>query len=394
MYRTKGRPVPQKPSVRSPPMLYQRKGSDLLPRSSRSKVKEYPDQKFSFLAWLVFLATLLVIVVALMISFRPLLIDEPRTNLFHRKGKVGDDADYISGKAGGVEEAVETTDSDEQQPVEATNQQTIPAPGTVDDTATGQTVDQQEPPQQEQPEEQQQQQRVSTAHVHQVQDDLPSDADQGPTRDKYVDPADPGEPVLPLPKDTGRLAGMMNYHHVIPDALEQSPTHLLHVWFGETKIEVGSEVNPQDLTEMPTRLWWETTQGRLYTLVMTGLDNPSRANPIFREYYHLIIGNIEANPGGDQVPLETGDVIAEYLAPAPNRNTGLHRFMILLFQQPHRLEFDEPRMTKTDKKRARFHTKDFAAKYGLPAPVAGTVFLAQWNISNNKRTAQQGNKEG
>ncbi|XP_035673754.1 39S ribosomal protein L38, mitochondrial-like [Branchiostoma floridae] len=404
MYRSKGRPVPQKPSIRSPPMIYQRKGSDLLPRSSRARVKEYPDQKFSFLAWLVFLATLLVIIVALMISFRPLLIDEPRTNLHRAKGKVGDDADYKSDHTEGVEEAVEKAGTDEQQTEDATAQQTIPAPGELagDDTDTGevdeaaQTDDLQEPPKHEHVQEEQQQQRLLYEQQHQHQepkDNLPTDADKGPTRAKYVDPSKPAEPVLAFPKDTGRLAGMISYHQVIPDVMDQAPTALLHVWFAENKVDVGSEVQPQDLTEMPTRLWWQTTQGRLYTLVMTGLDNPSRANPIFREYYHLIIGNIEANPGGEQVPLETGDVIAEYLAPSPNRNTGLHRYIIMVFEQPRRLEFDEPRMKKTDKKRARFKTKDFAAKYSLPPPVAGIVFLSQWNI-NNKRTAQQGNKQG
>ncbi|KAI8492752.1 hypothetical protein Bbelb_293490 [Branchiostoma belcheri] len=373
MYRTKGRPVPQKPSIRSPAMIYQRKSSDLLPRTSRAKVKEYPDQKCSVLPWLVFLATLLVIVVALMISLRPSLIDEPRTNLHRAKGKVGDDADFVSVETEGEEEVVENDkpkDDTAQQTIPHTARQTVPAP---------------------------------------VKDNLPSD-DEGPKRDKYVNPED--QPVLSMqvpPKGTERLGGMMNYHQVIPDALDQSPTSLLQVWFRDTKIEVGSEVDPQVLQAMP-RLWWETTEGQHYTLVMTadkagfqviGAETfvslvtltlaSYRSGPPFPCQPHLprVLQPDHREHRGqtreEQVSLETGDVIAEYLPPAPAKNTGVHRYLIAVFQQSHRIEFDEPRMAKTDKKRARFKTKDFAAKYGFPAPVAGTVFLSQYNGGNKAK---------
>lgn len=92
------------------------------------------------------------------------------------------------------------------------------------------------------------------------------------------------------------------------------------------------------------------------------------------EWHHWLVGNI---PGGD---VTKGDVLSAFVGSGPPKNTGLHRYTFLIYKQPGKIEFDEPRLTsRSPEGRANFSAKKFAAKYKLGDPVAGNFFLAQYD---------------
>ncbi|CAH0402843.1 unnamed protein product [Chilo suppressalis] len=70
-------------------------------------------------------------------------------------------------------------------------------------------------------------------------------------------------------------------------------------------------------------------------------DAPSRQYPKLREFRHWLVGNI---PGGNA---SAGETLSAYVSPVPPPNTGLHRYVYLVYKQPSRLNFDESRLTNT-----------------------------------------------
>jgi hypothetical protein len=60
---------------------------------------------------------------------------------------------------------------------------------------------------------------------------------------------------------------------------------------------------------------------------------------------------------------------------------GFHRYVLLLFKQPGRVDFSkEPRLSNcSGEGRGKQHIAEFAKKYNLGDPVAGNFYLAEWD---------------
>lgn len=111
-----------------------------------------------------------------------------------------------------------------------------------------------------------------------------------------------------------------------------------------------------------------------YLLCMVDPDAPSRADPKFREVLHWLVGNIP----GDNVT--AGDILTAYVGSGAPQGTGLHRYIFLLFKQPGKLQFDEPKVPNTSREnRPNFSIRKFAQKYKLGEPVAYNGFEAEWD---------------
>jgi phosphatidylethanolamine-binding protein (PEBP) family uncharacterized protein len=94
-------------------------------------------------------------------------------------------------------------------------------------------------------------------------------------------------------------------------------------------------------------LSWSAEEGVFYTVVFTDPDAPSRANPIRREFLHWLIGNV---PGSD---LSEGEVLVEFLSSAPPKDSGLHRYTVLVYKQRERVDFKEKRIPDTTREGRR-----------------------------------------
>ena len=64
----------------------------------------------------------------------------------------------------------------------------------------------------------------------------------------------------------------------------------------------------------------------------------------------------------------------------PPQGTGLHRYVFLIYGQPRKLEFTEPKLTnRSGANRGKFSIRKLAEKYGLGEPIAGNFFQAEWD---------------
>jgi len=119
---------------------------------------------------------------------------------------------------------------------------------------------------------------------------------------------------------------------------------------------------------------WEADANKLYTLCMTDPDAPSRKDPKFREWHHWLVGNI---PGAD---VAKGEVLSAYVGSGPPPDTGLHRYVFLIYEQKCKLTFDEKRLpNNSGDGRGGFKIADFARKYALGDPVAGNLYQAEYD---------------
>lgn len=168
----------------------------------------------------------------------------------------------------------------------------------------------------------------------------------------------------------------MEQEGVIPDVIDSPPQTTATIIYPNNKIvSLGNELTPTDVKDPPITINWNSEKQTYYTLAMVDPDAPSRSEPKFREVNHWLIVNIFEND------LSTGEVITEYLGSGPPKGTGLHRYVFLIYKQPGKLEFNEPKTEKLSRAhRLNFTIKKFVEKYKLEQPpVAGNFYVAQWD---------------
>lgn len=93
-----------------------------------------------------------------------------------------------------------------------------------------------------------------------------------------------------------------------------------------------------------------------------------------REWQHWLVGNIPEDK------VAKGEVLTEYVGPAPPKGSGKHRYVFLLYKQNQgAITFTERRIGNRDKRRNRFSIKRFAEKYNLEGPLAGNYLKAEFD---------------
>lgn len=172
---------------------------------------------------------------------------------------------------------------------------------------------------------------------------------------------------------------------IVPDALLKAPNEPMKVTYKNGAVaQFGNVLTPFDVFEEP-ELEWKHDKEKLYTLSMVDLDLPSKVDPILRAFQIWLVGNI---PGGD---VDKGDIIANYIGVGPPRSTGLHRFVLFMFEQEQQNDyFKYFRINQANKGnfnfmvpkfRKSFHLANFVSKFNLSGPIAGNFFLAQYDES-------------
>lgn len=161
---------------------------------------------------------------------------------------------------------------------------------------------------------------------------------------------------------------------IIPDVIDSPPEKTLTVIYPNDKsVNLGNELTPTEVKDTPS-VKWEAEDSTYYTLAMVDPDAPSRAEPTYREVNHWLVANVQGND------LSTGDVITGYVGSGPPKGSGLHRYVLLVYKQNQKLEFDEPRTSSTSREnRLNFAIRKFAEKYNLGQPIAGNFYVAQWD---------------
>lgn len=151
------------------------------------------------------------------------------------------------------------------------------------------------------------------------------------------------------------------------------------------KVNLGCELKPEQVKCQPEKINFKAESGAFYTIYMGDPDAPSKCDPKDREWQHFLVGNV---PGTD---ICKGDVLTEYIGALPPKGTDLHRYVYLAFKQCEKVCFKEKKINnKTISGRGKFSIRDFAKKYKLGEPVAGTFFLAQWESYVDKAMKELG----
>ncbi|XP_044734769.1 protein D2-like [Chrysoperla carnea] len=167
----------------------------------------------------------------------------------------------------------------------------------------------------------------------------------------------------------------MEEHGVVPDVIDVVPADSIEISYPSgVTVNHGNILTPTQVKNVPT-VKWPAKDGALYLLCMTDPDVPSRKEPTFRDWHHWLVGNISGND------VAKGDVLSAYVGSGPAKDTGLHRYVFVVYQQPGKLDFaGVPRLTnKSVDNRAGFSIKKFAEKFNLGQPIAGNFFQAEFD---------------
>ncbi|KAJ2942926.1 hypothetical protein O0L34_g15116 [Tuta absoluta] len=170
---------------------------------------------------------------------------------------------------------------------------------------------------------------------------------------------------------------LFKFYAVVPDVVPKAPEELAFVIHPNgVEAILGNEVTPTFTNQAPA-VAWNAKPEHYYTLAMVDPDVPSRAAPTDREWLHWLVGNIHGTKGNLGIE---GDILAEYVGPAPGPHSDLHRYVFLVYQQTGKLVFDEPRLNNTSAAgRTKFSTTAFAKKYKLGDPVSGNFYRARYD---------------
>ncbi|OWR47804.1 protein D2-like isoform X2 [Danaus plexippus] len=177
-----------------------------------------------------------------------------------------------------------------------------------------------------------------------------------------------------LARAMSSVAKAFEANAVVPDVVPKAPEAEVTVKYNSgVEVNFGNELTPTQVKDVPA-VKWNAVPDSYYTLAMTDPDAPSRAEPQFREWHHWLVGNIL---GGN---ISSGEVLSAYVGSGPPPDTGLHRYVFLVYKQPGKLSFDEPRLPNTSgDKRGGFSIAKFAKKYNLGEPVAGNFYQAKYD---------------
>lgn len=173
------------------------------------------------------------------------------------------------------------------------------------------------------------------------------------------------------------LSQAFKTHGVVPDVLKIAPPGKVSIIYKNSGKEVnfGNELTPKQVKEIP-EVNYEADEDAYYTLIMTDPDAPSRQNPKSREWQHWLVVNI---PGHN---VANGQTLSEYVGSGPPKNTGLHRYVFIVYKQNGKINFNEPHRSNTEgRTRGKFSAEKFAEKYNLGKPCAGNFFQAQYDDS-------------
>ncbi|CRK89398.1 CLUMA_CG003149, isoform A [Clunio marinus] len=160
---------------------------------------------------------------------------------------------------------------------------------------------------------------------------------------------------------------------IVPDVLDDIPDiAMLSVNYPSgVTVELGNVLTPTQVKDKPT-VEWTKEDGVYYTLLMTDPDAPTRENPTLGEIRHWLVVNINNQ--------NVGETIVEYRGSAPPMDTGLHRYIFLLFKQiKGYTNYDIPFVSdRSFSGRPNTSTKELMDNYDLEL-VAGSFYQAEYD---------------
>ncbi|KAI8147462.1 phosphatidylethanolamine-binding protein [Fennellomyces sp. T-0311] len=176
---------------------------------------------------------------------------------------------------------------------------------------------------------------------------------------------------MPLLTTEMNITGALKKVNLIPELIESfSPTSLLQIEYGNDKeVLLGNTLSPSDAAEQPTVTFVPPDDSASYTLVLTDPDAPSATDHKFGPWRHWVVVNV---PGSN--PTDLSQQHTPYIGPGPGPNTGVHRYLFLLYKQAQPNQTFAPMAHEEKPDRRNFQLSQFVAENKLEL-VAANFFL-------------------
>jgi len=165
--------------------------------------------------------------------------------------------------------------------------------------------------------------------------------------------------------------------------IDSIPTNLCQITFqGNICIQNLGQIIKPAITKEEPHLYYRHDPEKLYTAMMIDPDAPSRAqSQPNKNWLHWVKVNI---PGSN---VNVGETTVTYVPCGPPKDTGLHRYLILVFEQKKSIywpKFDW--LQKTVENRENFEISEFVEKFGdkfltSKEPVSVGCWRAEWDDS-------------
>ncbi|KAF5318427.1 hypothetical protein D9619_010797 [Psilocybe cf. subviscida] len=118
-----------------------------------------------------------------------------------------------------------------------------------------------------------------------------------------------------------------------------------------------------------------------YVIVMFDPDAPTPQMPNVSQALHFIGGNFTIDSSGTL--LNSSAALVEYLSPAPPEGSDPHRYIALVYNQPHDFDTIGPSFANSSTSRFNFSVSDFARSTKLRSPISGNFFLVARSSSSD-----------
>ncbi|XP_075221509.1 protein D1-like [Lycorma delicatula] len=141
----------------------------------------------------------------------------------------------------------------------------------------------------------------------------------------------------------------------------------------ETFGDNGNTLRVNDTFNPPIVAYLELSS-KYYTTLMIDVDAPHVKRPIYRSWLNWLVGNVPGRNFSD------GETIAEYVGPYPPKLSGLHRFVVLVYQHDNKIDFRENIIAKYNfYDRQNFSNFEFEKKYNIGEATFMNYFCVKYD---------------
>ncbi|KAF2124024.1 PEBP-like protein [Dothidotthia symphoricarpi CBS 119687] len=146
-----------------------------------------------------------------------------------------------------------------------------------------------------------------------------------------------------------------------------SPSATLSIAFPSKNIENGTLVRVSEVKQQPTlsiSLSTPPAPSQAYTFMLIDPDAPTPADPKFAYWRHWVVSHIV--PGTHADATQSGTTLTQYLAPGPKDESGPHRYLFLLFEEPEGFKLEKSDVGGEEfVDRRSFKVGEFVGRHGL-----------------------------
>lgn len=110
--------------------------------------------------------------------------------------------------------------------------------------------------------------------------------------------------------------------------------NLFKISINDKNIKDGIYIPFEESQTVP-KISFNQKQQKKFTILMVDPDAPSRSNPIYKYWLHLLTINNNNNSNSNN-----NNIIVNYEPPSPPKKSGKHRYIFYLLEQSHDLNKD------------------------------------------------------